>query len=222
MRSEMKVITGMLVVALLCTCLAVAQEGSPFGIKPQNSVEQIHYFRAPDQQFYENDNGITQMLFSNDYIGSSFSYFRRSPNRLQLGLNAGIISIPVETDRVAEYQRASEGYSVFMIPFWLSLKVRLTANQDDQLIPYLSGGIGPTLGLDFGQHRGFAASMRNVIGQLGGGGYFGAGFDYLWAEEWAISTEVRYNIFVFEHPLGGDERYDGFSFFIGFGRAFGL
>lgn len=218
----MKITMKIIGFAGLCFSLASAQDNPAFGTMPQNSIEQSQYFPASDHRFYESDNGLTQMMISNDYLGSSFSYFRRSDNKVQLGFNAGIISIAEENNEGSDYYRADEQYSLFLIPFWLSIKVRLTANQDGQLIPYATGGLGPTLGLDFGQNRGFVSSINNVIGQLGGGGYLGLGFDYLWAEEWAISTEVRYNIFVFEHPLGGDRRFDGFSFFIGFGRAFGM
>ena len=56
---------------------------------------------------------------------------------------------------------------------------------------------------------------------IGGGAFVGLGVDYLWAEEWAISADVRYNVIRFDAPVGSTSNFDGVSFFFGFIHAFG-
>lgn len=172
--------------------------------------------------FYGNNNGTVHLLMSSEYVGSSLSYFPKATNRLQYGLNAGIIPIVKNENTTSNYYLRGDERRLLLVPFWLSVKIRLRTSYDDKLIPYLIGGLGPTLGLDFGPYNRFFDSITHLSGELGGGGYVGLGFDYLWAEDWAFSMDVRYNLFLFHHPVGDDKEFSGFSLFIGFARAFGL
>lgn len=200
----------------------IAQSKSDLTIRPQNPALRGMQYSHLTNDFYENNTGSMQLMVANEYVGSSISYFGETDNRFQFGLNAGIVPIVKNDVYSSEYYSQDEQYRLLLIPFWLTLKVRLRNNYNDKLIPYFIGGLGPTLGLDFGTNSGFMDSITYLRGQIGGGGYLGAGFDYLWAEEWAISMDVRYNIFAFDHPLGEDKEFSGFSIFVGFLRAFGL
>jgi hypothetical protein len=179
----------------------------------ENSIEAI--------DFYGNNNGAMHLLISNEYVGTSFSYFPRTENRLQYGLNVGIIPMS-KSNSSSDYYLREDNNKLLLIPFLLSIKIHLRTGYDDRLIPYVIGGFGPILGLDFGSYNRFFDSMTHFNGALGGGGYAGLGLDYLWAEDWAFSMEVRYNLFAFDHPIGNNREFSGFSFFVGFARAFGL
>jgi len=192
---------------------------TPKKIKNHNLPKEYSF---SSNNFYGNNNGTVHLLVSNEYVGSSFSYFPRTTNRLQYGLNVGIIPILKNKNNTSNYYLRGDEERLLLVPFWLSVKIRLRTNYDDRLIPYLIGGFGPTLGLDFGPYSGFFDSITHLRGELGGGGYVGFGIDYLWTEDWAFSMDARYNLFVFDHPVGKDKEFSGFSFFIGFARAFGL
>lgn len=172
------------------------------------------------REFYTNNNGAMHLLMSNEYVGTSFSYFPKTHNRLHYGLTVGII--PMYRNNVSsDYYLRENDNKLLLVPFLLSMKIYLRTDYDDRLIPYIIGGLGPILGLDFGPYNRFFDSMTHLNGALGGGGYVGLGFDYLWAEDWAFSMDVRYNLYVFDQPVGDDRKFSGFSFFLGFARAFG-
>lgn len=192
---------------------------TPEKIQNQNNIKEYSF---SSKDFYGNNNGTVHLLMSNKYVGSSLAYFPKTANRLQYGLNAGIIPIVTNKNATSNYYLREDEDRLLLIPFWLSVKIRLRTSYDYKLIPYVIGGIGPTLGLDFGPYSGFLDSMTHLSGQLGGGGYVGFGIDYLWAEDWAFSVDVRYNLFLFDHPVGEGKEFSGFSFFVGFARAFGL
>lgn len=171
--------------------------------------------------FYEHNNGTMHLIMSGEYVGSSFSYLSRTENRMQYGLNAGLIPIAQNSNTASDYYVRGDENRLLLVPLWFSVKIRLKTT-DDKLVPYLIGGLGPTLGLDFGPYNGFFNSLNHLNGELGGGGYAGIGIDYLWAEDWAFSMDVRYNMFLFDQPVGRDKQFSGFSFFIGVARAFGF
>lgn len=218
----MKLLQSIFGLLIFFSLIAFSQPNPGFAIHPQIPNSDIQYHSVANDYFYENNNGMMQMMMSPDFMGPTFSYFNNSDNRLQYGFNAGIIPVATANELVRDYYRANNQSRLLLIPFWLSLKIRLRTQQNDRLIPYVITGLGPTLGLDFGANNGFINTISYMRGQIGGGGYLGLGFDYLWAEDWAISTDARYNVFVFDQPIGEDKKFDGFSFFIGFTRAFGL
>lgn len=212
-------IFGLLIISFV---IAFAQPNPGFTIHPQIPTTDIEYHSFAKNYFYENNNGMMQMMMSPDFMGPTFSYFTSSDNRFQYGFNAGIIPILSDNEIVRNYYSAADQSRVLVVPFLLSLKIRLRTQQDASIVPYVITGFGPTLGLDIGANNGFVNTISYMRGELGGGGYLGLGFDYLWAEEWAISADARYNVFVFNQPIGEDKKFEGFSFFIGFTRAFGL
>lgn len=218
----MKLLQSIFGILIISFAFAVAQSYPDFTVHPQIATDNIQYNSAANDYFYENNNGIMQMMISPEFMGPTFSYFTRSDNRLQYGFNAGLIPVATDNELVRDYYRANNQSRLLLVPFWFSLKIRLRTQQDEQIIPYLITGLGPTLGLDLGTSNGFINTINYMRGELGGGGYLGLGFDYLWAEEWAISADARYNVFVFDQPIGEDKEFEGFSFFIGFTRAFGL
>jgi len=218
----MKLLQSIFGSLIISSVIAFAQPNPGFTIHPQIPTSDIEYHSAANNYFYENNNGMMQMMMSPDFMGPTFSYFNRSDNRIQYGFNAGIIPVATDNEIIRDYYRANAQSRLLLVPFWLSIKIRLRTQQDDRLIPYVITGMGPTLGLDLGTNNGFINTINYMRGELGGGGYLGLGFDYLWAEEWAISADARYNVFVFDQPIGEDKEFEGVSFFIGFTRAFGL
>jgi hypothetical protein len=217
---KMKTILILLGPILVSHSILNAQE-NPFiefrSQKPDNEKFRYSYL---NNNFYDHNNGSTQLMMSNDYVGSSFSFFKKTTNRFQYGLNSGII--PILNDYPENQPNYSNQSRLLLIPFWLSLKIRLRTNLDNKLIPYFIGGLGPTLGLDLRSNMGFIDTISYLRSELGGGAFIGAGVDYIWTDDWAISLDVRYNIFAFDHPLGEDKEFSGFSVYIGFIRAFGL
>lgn len=213
----------LIIIGFLLISTFVSAQNNPFiTISSQRpAVERLEYSLL-NNNFYENNNGSMQFMVADEYFGTSLSYFKKTANRFQYGLNAGIIPMVSNYHATQQFSKDNEQSRLLLFPFWLSLKIRLRTNLEDKLIPYLIGGLGPTLGLDLGSNNGFIDTISYLRGQIGGGGFAGVGFDYLWAEDWAISMDVRYNIFAFNHPLGEDKEFSGFSFYIGFVRAFGL
>lgn len=212
-----------LIVLVILSFSIVNAQNNPFvELRPLKTSSQRLRYLLPDNYFYNNNNGTMQLMMSNDYVGSSFSYFRKTANRFQYGLNVGIIPMASNYQTAQQYYEENEQNKLLLFPFWLSLKIRVRTNLEDKLIPYFIGGLGPTLGLDLGSNNGFIDTISYLRGEIGGGAFIGAGADYLWTDEWAISMDVRYNVFVFDHPLGDDKKFSGFSIYLGFIRAFGL
>lgn len=207
---------------LLISTFVIAQNNPFITISPQRPIEERLEYSLLENNFYNNNNGSMQFMVADEYFGTSFSYFKRTTNRFQYGLNGGIIPMISNYHATQQLYKDNEQNRLLLLPFWLSLKIRLRTNLEDKMIPYLIGGFGPTLGLNLGSNNGFIDTISYLRGQIGGGGYAGVGVDYLWAEDWAISMDVRYNVFAFDHPLGEDKEFSGFSFYIGFVRAFGL
>lgn len=218
----MKTISIFIGLIIMFFSIVNAQDNPFIEIRPNKPNKQSLRYSSLDNYFYNNNNGSMQLMMSNEYVGSSFSYLRKTTNRFQYGLNSGIIPMVSNYHATQQYYKGNEQNRLLLFPFWLSLKIRLRTNLEDILIPYFIGGLGPTLGLDLGSNNGFIDTISYLRGEIGGGAFIGMGADYLWAEDWAISLDVRYNIFVFDHPLGEDKEFSGFSFYIGFIRAFGL
>ena len=169
--------------------------------------------------FYE-QNGTGRINMGAGYVGSSVAYFQKGSGRLLYGLNIDLLA--VETVRELLPNRFVPVYreTALIVPLWLTLKIRLLQQPHSTLSPYLISGIGPTWGLRIHNDGDFFDALGSIQGQIGAGGFVGAGIDYLWAEDWALSMDVRYNVIRFDNPLGLEESYDGFSFSIGFMRAF--
>lgn len=216
----MKTILILLGLILVSHSILNAQENPFIEFKPQKPDNERFGYSYLNNNFYDHNNGSMQLMLSNEYVGSSFSFFKKTTNQFQYGLNSGII--PIFNDYSENQPNYSNQSRLLLIPVWLSLKIRLKTNLKDNLIPYFIGGLGPALGLDLGSNMGFIDTISYLRGELGGGAFIGAGVDYIWTEDWAISLDVRYNMFSFDHPLGGDKEFSGFSVFIGFIRAFGL
>jgi outer membrane protein W len=132
------------------------------------------------------------------------------------------MSIATRDDQLTAFYHSPVQSSALLFPLWFSLKFRLSDRSNSKFSPYIITGVGPTLALRFHNGSSFISSLTEFSTEWGGGGYFGAGFDYLWGGEWAISADVRYNVIRFDNPVGLDSDYSGFSFAVGFTRAFGL
>lgn len=183
------------------------------------SVEQV----GTSWEDFQDRSGRAYFSAGPGYVGSSLAYFLNGgSNRLQYGLNVDLVTV----FEGAQQRLTQAGYTVgqqesaFLVPFWLSMKFRITDNPFSKVAPYLITGAGPTLGLKFNDASSFSNIVNNVEGELGGGAYFGAGLDFLWMERWAISTDVRYNFIKFNDVLGLSDEYRGVSFSFGFIRAF--
>ncbi len=172
------------------------------------------------QRFYKK-NFLGKIQYANNYEGISTSLFRSGNNRMVWGFSAQLNRIITSNQNTRElYRNLQPNSQALFLPFLLNLKFHLVDQAEiGSVVPYLIAGFGPTMGLYFPQGNNFFNTLGTISAEIGGGGFIGAGIDYLWQEEWALSFDVRYNFFRFLHPLGENQEYKGASFFIGFSRA---
>jgi hypothetical protein len=164
---------------------------------------------ASNWRQFDNHSGLMQFHAGSNFFGSSLAYFTRGESKLLYGVNLNVFSVSASDDYLTS-------------PFWFTLKFRLSDRSSSNFSPYIITGLGPTLALRFNNGSNFISALSEFNTVWGGGGYLGAGFDYLWAGEWAISADIRYNVIRFDNPVGLNRDYSGFSFAVGFLRAFGL
>jgi hypothetical protein len=181
-------------------------------------------FRSPQlshyRNFYRNNLG-GRLQFGQDYSGISGSLIRLRSNRLAMGFTFQLNQIFTgsQTSQELNPDLQSSGQYLF-VPFLFTMKYHLVNDVGvADVVPYIIAGAGPTLGLHFPYGNNFFSTLQTISGQLGGGGFAGIGVDYLWSEEWALSLDVRYNLFRFSQPFGPNQEYRGVSFFMGFSRA---
>ncbi len=178
------------------------------------------YHGSKYDRFYTR-TGIMHLQAGEDFIGSSVAYFRKGNNRFLYGMNLSFLTVDTGQRLLNGYSSGTIGETGYLIPFWLSLKIRLKTGDTGNITPFILTGLGPTLGLKLHQASGFINSLSHLEAELGGGAFLGAGVDYIWNEEWAFSADIRYNYVRFNNPLGLSDEYRGLSFAIGFVRAFG-
>lgn len=201
--------------------MAPGQDQSP-AIHPQPaSVSYVPYQPASNWQQFDQHSGMMQFHAGADFFGSSLAYFARGSGRVLYGLNLNIMSIATTSDRLTNFYHSPVQSSALMFPLWFTLKLRLYDSPGSKISPYVITGVGPTVALRFNNGSGFFSALSEFNTQWGGGGFVGAGFDYLWAGEWAISADIRYNAIRFDNPAGLNSDYSGLSFAVGFIRAFG-
>ncbi len=208
-------------ISLLAALLSPGMTQERIGISSQPEYRLLEPAGANWQEF-DRQGGRMQFQAGANYTGGTIGYLH--------GGSAGIIySLAIDVLPVAEPANQLQGaynpalrYASFLVPFWFSIKFRLTHNNTAKISPYIITGMGPTLGIRLNPNRSFLNSFSNIETAWGGGGFAGAGFDYLWAEEWALSFDIRYNVIYLNSPIGSQDNYSGFSFAIGFMRAFGF
>lgn len=206
-------------IILICGFLSAQQPiSSP---TPIPATVRLHETVSGWNDFYQH-NGMMHLHAGSEYVGSSIAYFTRGSSRLMLGLNIDLLPISTTPNYVRHYYDSSiPTRSSVLVPVWFSMKLRLTTNNNHRIAPYLIAGAGPTLGLQFNGSSDVFDSITQVNSEIGGGGFAGAGFDYRWADDWAISSDIRYNVIRLSNPIGNSDNYDGLSFYVGFVRAFG-
>jgi opacity protein-like surface antigen len=201
---------------------AFAQDKSP-AIHPQPvSAGFSLYNPASNWRQFDEHSGMMQFHAGSNFFGSSLAYFTRGDGKLLYGINLNVMSIPTADDYLTGFYRSPVQTSALLFPLWFTLKLRLSDRSSSKFSPYIITGVGPTLALRFHNGSKFINALSEFNTEWGGGGYLGAGFDYLWGGEWAISADIRYNIIRFDNPVGLNRDYSGFSFAVGFLRAFGL
>lgn len=217
----MKNVIGVFLAVILASSV-FAQDLSP-AVHPQPVSGGFPLDHSPSnwRQFDEH-SGMMQFHAGSDFLGSSLAYFTRGEGKLLYGINLDVMSVAARDDQLTSFYRSPVQSSALLFPVWFSLKFRLSDRSGSNFSPYMITGVGPTLALRFHNGSNFISSLTEFNTEWGGGGYFGAGFDYLWGGEWAISADVRYNVIRFDNPVGLDRDYSGFSFAVGFIRAFGL
>ena len=188
---------------------------------PVPATLKLHDNTVSWNDFY-NHNGMMHLHAGTEYVGTSLAYFTRGNARVMYGLNIDLLPVSTSPNYVNYYYNNSiPTQSSLLIPIWLSFKVRLTTNNNHRIAPYVIAGVGPTLGLQFRGNTDVFDSVTRITSEIGGGGFAGIGFDYRWAEDWAISSDIRYNVIRLDNPIGSSDNYDGVSFYLGFVRAFG-
>lgn len=220
-----------ILIVLVLTGISVAQKGPGGRLpgisgEPATDVYPDHPSRltAPSKNFFRNfyrKSGNARIVLGTDYEGISGSLIRLKRQRVSAGFSLQMNRI-YRTNQSARdsYRQLQPAGSYYLIPFLLNIKVYFTNRAAiGDFVPYLIAGFGPALGLYMPAGHNFFNTLDAISGQIGGGGFLGIGTDYFWAEEWAISLDVRYNFFTFQHPLGENRDYKGISFFIGFSKA---
>ena len=183
----------------------------------------VHQPSQMSWQDFDQQNGKVQFVAGAGYFGSTISYFRKGTGRLMYGFNMDILPISTGVNAANDYFGAGlPGISQtsLLMPFWFSMKMRLTNRPASSISPYVIAGLGPAIGLRMENQQSFWDSISSINADLGGGGFAGIGVDYLWADEWAISADVRYMALDFDSPLRFSEDYSGLTFALGFVRAF--
>ncbi|GEM_PF-3126105 len=178
------------------------------------------YHISQYDRFYSR-TGVMHLQAGEDFLGSSLAYFRKGSNRLLYGMNLSVLTVNTGQRLLDGYASGTIGTTGYIIPFWLSLKIRINPRSPGNITPYIITGLGPTLGLNLHEASGFINSLSHLEAELGGGAFLGAGVDYIWNEDWAFSVDIRYNYVRFNNPLGLSDEYRGLSFSLGFVRAFG-
>jgi len=201
--------------------MAFGQDQSP-AVHPQPaSITYVPYQPAANWQEFDQHSGMMQLHAGSEFFGSSLAYFTRGSERALYGLNLNIMSIAATNDQLTGSYRSPVQSSALLFPLWFTFKFRLYNNSNSKVSPYIVTGAGPAVALRFNNGSDFFSALSEFSTEWGGGGFIGAGFDYLWAGEWAISADVRYNVIRFDNPAGLNSDYSGFSFAVGFIRAFG-
>jgi hypothetical protein len=214
------VVTVFLVVVL--AGFVFGQDLSP-AIHPQPASTGFSLYKpASNWRQFDNHSGLMQFHAGSNFFGSSLAYFTRGESKLLYGVNLNVFSVSANDDYLTSFYRSPVQTSALLFPFWFTLKFRLSDRSSSNFSPYIITGLGPTLALRFNNGSNFISALSEFNTVWGGGGYLGAGFDYLWAGEWAISADIRYNVIRFDNPVGLNRDYSGFSFAVGFLRAFGL
>jgi hypothetical protein len=182
-------------------------------------IPQTPIFLSHSQNFYrKNFNANFQV--GPDYTGISASLIQLRNNQLSLGFSIQMNQIVSTNQDIRDRYRALQPTGqYFFVPLLLNIKLHLYQNAEiHDFSPYLITGLGPAFGL-YVPYGNFFNNLTTISSEIGGGGFIGAGVDYFWQEEWALSFDVRYNIFMFAQPLGDDQDYRGVSFFVGFSKA---
>ncbi len=224
----MKKLTIALMIQLAIIGGLLAQEPAPFssgnGLFPENRQVAVSGPATRIYSHYENfyrETGNAELQFAPGYTGISATFLRLRQRQLAIGFAVQFNSV-VSTNRSVRdaYSKIQPTGQSMFIPFLFNIKLHLTANASVQsIVPYVTAGLGPALGLYIPYGNNFFSTLGSISGQIGGGGFAGVGLDYHWQDEWAVSFDVRYNIFRFEQPVGLDKDYEGTSFFIGISRA---
>ncbi len=185
------------------------------------SESKIHQKDALSWNDFDRHSGKVQLNAGANFFGSTIAYMHKGSSRLLYGFNLDVLasnsSAPTNNLFANQFSQSS-----FLIPLQFSMKFRLIENPYSKLSPYVITGAGPTLGFQFTNGASIFNSFSNLQANLGAAGYLGGGVDLLWMNDWAISADIRYNVMYFDTPLSLSNEYTGFSFGIGFMRAFGL
>ncbi len=187
-----------------------------------NSALQGTYDISNRVSDFYNQNGMMRVQAGNSYMGTSLAYMMTGSGKFMYGLNVDMVWSNSGVNRLDNgvfYQTFDQ--TALLVPAWLSFKYRFGSVYNQEITPYAIGGAGPTFGFAFDRGDDFFNSLSNANAYIGGGAFVGLGVDYLWAEEWAISADVRYNVIRFDAPVGSNSNFDGVSFFFGFIHAFG-
>jgi hypothetical protein len=192
---------------------------------PQLNEPVTRYMQSHSSLYYHNfyrKNLNGNFLYGPNSSGFSGSITGLKNDKFAMGMIFQLIRI------VESNQNVRDAYSMniqpqdqyYVIPFLLNIRINLKSRASiGDIVPYLVAGFGPAIGLYFPKGNGYFNNLDAVSANIGGGGFIGAGIDYLWIESWALSFDVRYNIYQFTQPLISDYKYNGVTFFVGFSKA---
>lgn len=214
-----KLVTPVLLLALSAVLSAQGLSPLPGTVTP--APVKVHSLDRSWADF-DHRQGRMSLTAGSEYVGASMALMMRNAGRLQYGLNLDMLPVEVSPNYANRYYDSYRSHSTLLVPVWFTVKMRLREDFSLPVSPYVIGGVGPTLALRFEGETGIVNTISQVEGTFGGGAFAGIGVDYLWAEEWAFSVDVRYNVIRLDTVLGRSDEYDGVSFFFGFIRAFGL
>ncbi len=216
----MKTIHGFLLLGVLWTCARAQQ----LPVQPHPALPATPATARPNQftrldRFYQK-NGTMQMTVHPDFATALFSYFHEPASQRAFGIISGIA--PINQTIESGNGLTAVQTRALLFPVWLSVKIRLTNNPTANFVPYLIGGLGPSFALDFGPNRQVNLNLADSNFLAGGSAFAGAGVDYLWAQGWAVSADLRYIVLRYPTAVAGRTNLDGLSFSIGIVHGFGL
>lgn len=170
---------------------------------------------------FDRRSGLMTFEGGSDFLGSSMAFNLKGDGRFIYGIRLNVLAVPSANRILQDQFNTPYSETSLLLPVWFTLKFRLLNSPYSKISPYVSTGAGPTFGFRFNSRNRLSDTFSGVDSYLGAGGYVGGGFDYLWAEKWALSLEARYHVYRLDSPRGLNDGYEGFSFAVGFVKAFG-
>ena len=145
-------------------------------------------------------------------------FFRKGLDKhLALETTVGVFRRVVETPGSGGLFGSGGGKTtVFLLPQMTSIKLFPFTTPENKFEPFISGGVGVTIGLSSESGGGALGGSGGVSGLVAGlGGTLGAGIEWRFSEAFGLSGGWHYNYIQFFDKLAGEEMYRGTGIAVG-------